>query len=379
MLSSVSALTGATEPVYGPEAFHSISDTVKDKNPFGELLREDLEWRAPWSSHVETQTFYFTSKTGHYGFVQIIHSNPVGLHFTAQFTCRVIHDDKPEECSWTSTNLDDYEAKGSEFNAHEVTISLNKEGDEYKFTSHVAPETLVDFTITRKSAGFKIGSTGTSLYGTDATSPWGSMRHVFWPRAAVKGTLTVQGKLIDIEGHCMYVMALQGMKPHHAAARWNFANFQGPTSSAVVMEFTTPVSYGSCKVSIGAATLNDKLIFTSINSKTEHIDAVVDEVGWPAPKKITFELSGPAPEATDNKPTAIAHLNADLSHLIERVDVMAEIPAFVKKVVTGVSGAKPFIYQFADPAMSIKITDGEGKEVLVEETGLGYVETTFIS
>lgn len=356
-----------------------MCNTVKDKNPYGELTREDLEWRAPWSSHVETQTFYFTAKTGHYGFVQIIHSNPVGLHFTAQFTCRVVHDEKPDECIWTSTNLEDFEAKGTEFNAHEVCISLNKEGDEYKFTSQVCPDSLVDFTITRKASGFKIGPTGTSLYGDDAAAPWGSMRHVFWPRAHIKGTLTLKGTEIDIDAHSMYVMAMQGMKPHHAAARWNFVNFQGPTSSVVVMEFTTPVSYGSCTVSLGAATLNDKLLFTSTDVQVEHIDATIDEIGWPAPKKITFDLKGPSPESESAESTIAAHVAGDLSHLVERVDVMAEIPNFVKRVVAGVSGAKPYIYQFSDKAMSVKITSVDGKEVLVEETGHGYCETTFIS
>lgn len=376
---SVSAITGSAEPIYGPEAFHSIADTVKGKNPFGALTREDLEWRAPWSSHVETQTFYFTAKSGHYGFAQIIQSNPVGLNFTAQFTCRVVHDDKPEESIWTSTNLEDFEAKGTEFNAHNVHVSLSQDGNSYKISSTVNQDSIVEFTIVRKADGFKIGSNGTSLYGTDAANPWGSMRHVFWPRASVKGAITVKGKQIDIEGNSMYVMAMQGMKPHHAAARWNFVNFQGPTSSAVVMEFTTPPSYGSQTVSIGAATHNDKLLFTSIDVKVKHIDAAEDEVGWPAPKKISFDLQGPAPTAEAATATSSAHLHADLAHLVERVDVMAEIPAFVKKVVAGVSGAKPYIYQYSDKAMTIKFEDAEGKEVLVEEVGHGYIETTFIS
>lgn len=354
-------------------------DTVKDKNPFGALTREDLEWRAPWSSHVETQTFYFTSKSGHYGFAQIIQSNPVGLSFTAQFTCRVVHDDKPEESVWTSTHLEDYEAKGTEFNAHEVHVSLSQDCNSYKLSSNVCEDSIVDFTIVREAEGFKIGSDGTSLYGTDAAAPWGSMRHVFWPRASVKGSISIKGNKIDIDGHCMYVMAMQGMKPHHAAARWNFANFQGPTASAVVMEFTTPVSYGSQTVSIGAATHLNKLLFTSVDVKSTHIDASEDEVGWPAPKKIEFDLQGPAPEAEDPKPTVAAHLHADLSHLVERVDVMAEIPNFVKKVVAGVSGAKPYIYQYSDKAMTIKITDAEGNNPIVEEAGHGYIETTFIS
>lgn len=379
---SVSAITGSAEPIYGPEAFHSITDTIKPgQNPFGALTRQDLEWRAPWSSHVETQTFYFTSPTGHYGFAQIIHSNPVGLHFTAQFTCRVVHDTKPEDCVWTSTNLEDFEAKGTEFNAHNVSISLSEDATTYKISSHVNENSIVDFTVKRLSEGFKIGETGNSLYGEDPAAPWGSMRHVFWPRNSLNGTIKIgEGRTIEIkDGQAMYVMAMQGMKPHHAAARWNFVNFQAPTTSVVVMEFTTPASYGSCTVSVGGVTRDNALLFTSIDVKVTHLDAEVDEVGWPAPKRITFDLTGPAPHPDKDANTYTAHLSGDLSKLVERVDVMAEIPNFVKKVVAGVSGAKPYIYQFSDRNMAVKISNKETGEVLVEEKGHGFCETTFIS
>lgn len=341
------------------------------------MTRKDLEWRAPWSSNVETQTFYFTSKSGHYGFAQVIHSNPVGLHFTSQFTCRVVHDEKPDECIWTSTHLEEFEAKGTEFRAHGVSISLNEEMTEYKISAHVNEGSIVDLTVTRQAEGFKIGKTGTSLYGEDLESPWGSMRHVFWPRNSVKGTISIKGKPIEIDGESMYVMALQGMKPHHAAARWNFVNFQGPESSVVVMEFTTPESYGSCTVSIGGVVHDNKLLFTSANVKVTHHDAEIDEVGWPAPKSISFDLAGPAIKAESPEPTFQAHLEGALSNLVERVDVMAEIPNFVKKVVSGVSGARPYIYQFSDKNMKVKITKGE--QVIAEETGHGFCETTFIS
>lgn len=348
------------------------------------MTREDLEWRAPWSSNVETQTFYFTSKTGHYGLIQVIHSNPVGLHFTAQFTCRIVHDDKPEECVWTSTNLEDIEAKGTEFNAHNIFISLNEDATEYTIHSEVSEDSIVDIKVKRVADGFKIGETGTSLYGEDDKNPWGSMRHVFWPRASMSGTIKVKG--VDVELHdelSMYVMALQGMKPHHAAARWNFVNFQGPTSSLVAMEFTTPPSYGSCVVSIGAVSQNGKLLYTSANAKVHHIDAKEDEVGWPAPKKIQFDVNGPSIDATDVEAVAGENsyegtLDGTLDgNLIIRVDVMSELPGFVKKVANNLTGVKPYIYQYSDKKMKLKVVDPKGKEF--EEEGHGYCEVTFIS
>lgn len=380
------------EPIYGKDAFHSIAETVFHKNPYSPLTRKDLEWIAPWSSNVETQTFYFTAPSGHYGFVQVIHSNPIGLHFTAQFTCRVVHDDKPEESVWTSTNLEDIEARGTEFNAHNMYITLNEDATEYTISSSVNEDSIVELTATRTAPGFKIGKTGTSLYGDDIENPWGSMRHVFWPRAEISGTIKVKGKDIVLErAHSLYVMAMQGMKPHHAASRWNFVNFQGPTSSLVVMEFTTPPSYGSCTVGVAAVTRDDKLIYTSTDVKVDHIDAVEDEVGWPAPKKIAFTTKGPGVDETDEAVAAAeeapeadksvlykSKLTGDLEgHLVERVDVMAELPMFVKRVASGLSGTKPYIYQFSDRGMKFLLTNPDGSTF--EEVGHGFCETTFIS
>lgn len=381
---SVSAITGAAEPIYGKEAFHSICDSVKGKNPFGKLTREDLEWRAPWSSNVETQVFYFTSKTGHFGFIQIIHSNPIGLHFTAQFTCRVFHESKPDQCVWSSTNLEDIEAKGTEFNAHNVFVSLSEDATEYTIHSEVDEEAIVDVKVKRVAEGFKIGQTGTSLYGDDPENPWGTMRHVFWPRCATTGTIKVKGFELELTNELsMYVMAIQGMKPHHAAAKWNFVNFQGPTSSVVVMDYTTPPSYGSCTVSLGAVTQNDKLLYTSSTVNVKHIEPAVDEVGWPVPHTIEFDINGPAIDATDEQVLAAKDFYKSVltgtlkDNLLVRVDVMAELPGFVKKVATNLSGAKPYIYQFSDRKMKLKLVNPEGKEF--EEEGHGYCEVTFIS
>jgi hypothetical protein len=173
----------------------------------------------------------------------------------------------------------------------------------------------------------------------------------------------------------MYVMAMQGMKPHHAAARWNFLNFQGPTMSCVVMEFTTPPSYGSQTVSIGAITKHDQLLATSVNVKVEHVESNVDEVGWPAPTKIKFHVSGPKVKGSDKDELIRANVEGKLDNLVDRVDVMSEIPQFVKRVVSGVSGAKPYIYQYSNPMKMTLMVDG--KEV--SEEGHGFNEATFIS
>lgn len=351
---------------------------MKDQNPYGELTVKDLEWRAPHSSNVETQTFYFETKTGYYGFAQVIHSNPIGLHFTAQFTCLVVNDAKDLKV-WTSTNLENFVAKGTEFTADGMSISLNEDGTEYTVSSVVNEDTLVELKFTRETLGFKIGENGTSLYGKDLTKPWGSMRHVFWPRVSASGKLVVKGEEINVNNaKSMFVMALQGMKPHHAAKSWNFLNFQGPTTSAVVMEFITPPSYGEQRSSVGAFVMDGKLLSTAVGVKIEHIGSEMDEVGWSPPKSIKFELNGPKIDTPADKLSserANVTVEGALVRMVDRVNVMAEIPSFIKNIVAEVSGAKPYIYQYHNQMKLTAVVDGE----TIEEEGHAFSEATFIS
>lgn len=372
----ISAVTGLAEPEYGPEYIHSITDSVKDKQPFTEATSEDFEWLNPGSTNVETQTFYFTdSEDGYMGFAQVIHSTLVGLHTTAQFTFKV-YNTKTKEQIWTSTKLEDFIIKGNNFYAKDLQIELNESGDEYHLISNVNPESIVDLTFKKLAPAAKIGKDGTTIYGDNVEEPWGTMRHLFWPRNKVTGEIkSSDDKVIKIDGHSMFVMALQGMKPHHAAASWNFLNFHSKSLSSVVMEFTTPKSYGQTKVSIGFVSNDEKILVVSINNDIIHLNTEIDEVGWPKPNGIEFNLHGVDPAATDEEivegsKKVEAKIYGDL-HLEERVDVMHEIPAFVKNIVSGVVGTKPYIYQYCDP-LTIEV-DG------VKETSLAWTETTFIT
>ena len=77
-----------------------------------------------------------------------------------------------------------------------------------------------------------------------------------------------------------------------------------------------------------------------------------------------------------DKDKQVASVSGNLSQLVERVDVMAEIPQFVKNIVSGVAGARPYIYQYANE-FTIDINNGDGEKV--KEDGVGFTEVTFIS
>jgi len=201
---------------------------------------------------------------------------------------------------------------------------------------------VVNLTVKRIAPGFKVGKTGTTLFGTDLQSPWGSMRHVFWPRCVAEGTITTKDGPIDFNGKAFFVHALQGMKPHHAAARWTFCNFQGPTYSAIMMQFTTPPSYGSTIVNVGGIAKDGEIIYAGSTNSTAHLETKGDNLNdWPEPTKIKFEWTG----STKNGKAVQASLGGALEDRLDRIDVMAEVPGFVKTIVQAAAGTKPYIYQ----------------------------------
>lgn len=202
---------------------------------------------------------------------------------------------------------------------------------------------LVDLTITRTTPGFQVGKDGNSYYGTDLNNPWGSMRHTFWPRGTAKGQIVTKDGPIDFTGgQAMFVMCLQGMKPHHAAGKWNFCNFQGESISAVMMEFTTPPSYGSTKVNVGGLVKDGEIIYAGATNTVTHTKVHGDsENDWPEPESIKFEWQGKTKDGKD----LYAVLEGSLDARLDRIDVMAEVPGFIKQIVAGAAGTKPYIYQ----------------------------------
>lgn len=374
--SGLSVVAGTAEPEYGREAIHPITDSIiKQEIPvFRETTDKDLNWVQPDYTNVETDTFYFSDLTsGYTGFAQVIHSNLMGVITTAQFTFRLIKTkDSDIPTIWTSTKLENFKIKDANFYADNLSIELT-ENKTYRIKSSVTKDSIVDLTVTKLAPGIIFGKDGNTYFGDDINSPWGSMRHTFWPRNKVEGTiLTPQGSY-SIDGYTMYVKALQGMKPHHAAKSWNFLNFQSKNYAAIQMEFTTPKSYANTKVNIGIVANNDKILFATINNSVIHLDSKIDEIGWNVPQSIKFNYlkDKKSVELDDKNDIILASVYGKLSHLVERVDVMAEIPQFVKNIVSNISGAKPYIYQYCNQ-FEIEINDEK-------EQGIAFSEATFIS
>ena len=107
------------------------------------------------------------------------------------------------------------------FYADGCAITLNEDGTSYTVKSAVNEASIVNMSITRTAPGFHVGKDGKSYFGTDPKHPWGSIRHRFWPRCKVEGSIITKAGEVDFKGRGFFSHALQGMKPHHAGKPLN--------------------------------------------------------------------------------------------------------------------------------------------------------------
>ena len=126
------------------------------------------------------------------------------------------------------------------------------------------------------------------------------------------------------------------------AAKWNFVDFQSPNYSAVMMEYTTPPSYGSTVVNVGGIAQDGEIICAGSTNSAQHTEVKGDpENNWPEPGAVRYLWSGKTKEGR----SVSAELEGSLGKRLDKVDVMAKVPGFVKTIVGGVAGTKPYIYQ----------------------------------
>ena len=108
------------------------------------------------------------------------------------------------------------------------------------------------------------------------------------------------------------------------------------------MEYTTPPSYGSTVVSVGGIAKDGEIICAGSGHSAQHTEIKEDpDNDWPEPGAVKLLWRG---ETKDGK-LVNAELEGSLGKRLDKVDVMAKVPGFVKTIVGGVAGTKPYIYQ----------------------------------
>ncbi|KAI0833335.1 oxidative stress survival Svf1-like protein [Trametes gibbosa] len=424
MFSSFFSTVAPTDP-HAPN-FHPVSSAYKPEELFGELEPKDTEWTCPGGFAVETQTFYHFLEDGTSVMCQVIHSS-VGVWYpTIQFTTK-IYNPNTKERTWKSLNvtnfvtpppgLDKRSSKADQFSLTHKSKPGSDTPESYLLTANLGDDLQITLDIGRPATvpGFKVGkgpNGGFSYYGPDPKNAEGYMIHRFWPRTRATGMIVHKGQAIAAKGPGVFVHAIQGMRPNLTAARWNFAFFHSESHggvSAVQMDFTTTEAYGRkgagsgfATVSVGGLVLGGKLaavtaetkwpdeeyaqsgvISRAIHTKTAHDS----ETGYNAPTELAFRWAAPS-ILPDAQGAVDATLTVDIGTpdaykgLIEKVDVLAEIPYVIKTMVNYVAGTKPYIYQWQNPStLHVSLPAGiiPGVSDKVEVEGELYNEATFIS
>ncbi|TFK47774.1 survival factor 1 [Heliocybe sulcata] len=416
--------SGATADPHAPN-FHPVSSRP-DSDLFGELEPKDTEWLATSSGFVtETQTWYNTLDDGRVLMVQVIHSS-VGVWYpTIQLTSK-LYNPASKEKIWRSVNvsnfvspppgLDKRSSKSDQFTITHKTYAGSDYPESYTINANLSDDLQISLEIKRPASmpGFKVGKGpkgGYSYFGADTEKPEGYVIHRFWPRNVGSGHIIHKGQATPIHGPGMFVHAIQGMRPNLVASRWNFANFQSEEHdgvSAILMDFTTTDAYGRkgagsgfVTVSVGSLVVGGKLALVTtetkwpdeplpeagnVMSRAVHLKPAHDpDTGYDAPTEIVYRWAGPSIGSEGPVDATLQVPLGDPSSyngLIEKVDVLAEIPYVLKTVVNYVAGTKPYIYQwFKDARLVVKgpesVHPGLSEGLTIE--GKLYSEATFIS
>ena len=141
-----------------------------------------------------------------------------GIRTLCQFNVKVHYKDAHSKPLWTTETLDDWSFDENKqcLRASKCSVVLSEDGSSYTLKYSVNPDSVLDMKFSKAAPGFLVGKDGTSYYGTDPNNPWGSVRHAFWPRCQIEGSLMTKTGPIDLKGRGTFIHALQGMKPHHA-------------------------------------------------------------------------------------------------------------------------------------------------------------------
>ena len=126
------------------------------------------------------------------------------------------------------------------------------------------------------------------------------------------------------------------------AAKWNFVTFQGEKLTATMMEFITPPSYGSGKVNVSSVLKDNALLTAGTIGTVEYPQSKLDaETEWDEPTAVKAVWRGKTEDGKDVE----GLIETTFANRLDRVDIMAEVPAIVKKFVAGAVGTRPYIYQ----------------------------------
>ncbi|GAA5998499.1 survival factor 1 family protein [Rhodotorula paludigena] len=420
---------GSSAPT-GPN-IHPVQTTFSDPNNlYGPLTKEDLSWNCGGGINTETQVWYATMPDGALVMAQIIHSSIGLLWPNIQVTFRYCNP-KTQKNVWKSVTVTNFKVAPSDkldkrsCKSDQITVTVDPSApNKYTIEAKYDDDVQISLVYEQLCQGFKLGPGprgGLTYFGQLSQKPTpagdapayaaggdGYCVHRFWPRCAVSGIMRVGGDVVDLAGsRGVFIHAIQGLRPNLLAAKWNFANFQTvgkegqDAVSLIMMEFTTTPQYGSKVVNVGCVVVGDELVAVTAGgsgvvggSTATHLDPVKDaETGYLAPSAIKYNWEGtrlgPDGKPADEKNAKVqAVLVEDLvtdkatyqtKGLVEKVDVLGQIPYLIRKVVNYAAGTKPYIYTWLNPVTASITLGSEGETKTIDVDGYIFNEASFIS
>lgn len=367
---------------------------------------------------VETQTLYFMDPEMRYsGFVQMLYSNVMGgIYKGFQINFKIFSPKKELESQygiWESVKLDstvsfqddELTVKGANVtfqfrdpkNVSKKITGEEEEGDDD--TQHTTFIANLKIKINDPSKGlmmdlrcslgegFKISPDGCSFYLDKSTPDEQStiinnvhsfelkhryMRHQFHPVSQIFGIIKYNNgakkkpQLLKLQHIPMiYLDAVQGILPNKAAKRWNFLYFQSKNYKILAIEYLTIPKFDSTKVTIWSICEKDEIKYIGSDINNDNIikfNSVEKdkENGWEYPTEMTFNFS-------DNNNNEITPFHVEKLNLVNRYDILGELPSIVKSLAKSIANIKPYLYQYCQPC---KYKD---------EEGVSIIESTFIS
>ncbi|EDO18142.1 hypothetical protein Kpol_1031p48 [Vanderwaltozyma polyspora DSM 70294] len=346
-------------------------------------------------SRVETQTLYFTDlKSGRSGFVQLVYSSVInGLYKGFQLNFKIFGSEKKSSKDiWETYKLDNlmsFRPLRVEFD--DVLFEFVRSDKKNESGGDVIAQLNIKVDIRPKPSenqgrlkidlkadlyqGYMINPNGCSYYldkavssvsqvekGGDQDISSKMLRHLFIPRGRCSGTISYTDskgendiKLTLSDVPISYIDAVQGLLPNKAAKSWNFLCYQSENYSILCMEYTTTEEYGNDTVTIYSITNKEKItkLISCVNKCKVVYDKTIEDKdnGWSYPTSIAFPMDFSEPEL----------------NLVNRYDIMEELPLIVKKIAQNIANVKPYIYQYCQ------------KSSFENEEGISIIESTFIS
>jgi Svf1-like C-terminal lipocalin-like domain len=118
-----------------------------------------------------------------------------------------------------------------------------------------------------------------------------------------------------------------------------------------MMEYTTPESYGSTVVNVGGLATDSGLVIAGPMGPVTHTETKEDAVTeWPEPTAGSYKWSGKTADGQEVE----AEITGSLGPRLDRVDIMVEVPAFVKQIIASAAGTKPYIYQVCGGCVKLR-------------------------